>query len=74
MEDKITVRVTGVNFEYNEDNTAIEKVNVNFTLVDPTQQFYGNGITPVTKEEYDASDIATLGTLISDKLVARLQA
>jgi hypothetical protein len=74
MNDKITVRVTGVNFEYNEDNTSIEKVNVNFTLVDPTQQLYGNGITPVTKEEYDASDIAALGTLIADKLIGRLQA
>jgi hypothetical protein len=73
MDEKIKVRITGVNFDYNDEG-EMNKVNVNFTLSDPLQQMYGNGTLPVSGEDYANSTIASLGSLVADKLIARLQA
>lgn len=52
MADKIRVKITGVNFAYDSENVNVETAILKFELVDPINQFYGNGSVNMPKEDY----------------------
>lgn len=55
MVDKIRVKITGVNFAYDSENINVETAILKFELVDPINQFYGNGSVNMPKEDYFAN-------------------
>jgi hypothetical protein len=70
--EPVKIRVSGVNFIYNEDNTAIKEVSVSFQSSDPQQRIYANGQVIITPDEYMTTPgVTALGELAKERFLDR---
>ncbi|MCM2675538.1 hypothetical protein [Alkalicoccobacillus plakortidis] len=69
---KITFRITGVNFQYDDEGNN-QQVDLNFQTSDPEGKLYAGGIIPISPEEhFAASNLTAMAEIVKRKYLERV--